>query len=131
MGNYNISINGIGCHHNDQDYDADRLAANLVSELKDKGHTIESATFTHGGAESLMELPRPGREAMGDTAAYEKGFADAEAKMQKAESVRLHREYNKLVAAQQAGAKNAADVVRLTDECAAKGIVLVPGGENE
>jgi hypothetical protein len=32
--------------------------------------------------------------------------------------------------AQRNGAKNGRDVVRLTDECAAKGIVLVPGGEN-
>lgn len=47
-----------------------------------------------------------------------------------AESRRLHREYNALVAAQRAGAKNSAEVVRLTDECAAKGIILVPGGEN-
>ncbi|HEY3256933.1 MAG TPA: hypothetical protein VGJ91_23415 [Polyangiaceae bacterium] len=46
------------------------------------------------------------------------------------ESRRLHREYNALVAAQNAGAKNGAEVVRLTDECAAKGIILVPGGEN-
>jgi hypothetical protein len=47
-----------------------------------------------------------------------------------AESQRLHREYNALVAAQNAGAKNGPEVVRLTDECATKGIVLVPGGEN-
>jgi hypothetical protein len=46
------------------------------------------------------------------------------------ESRRLHREYNALVAAQRAGAKNGPEVVRLTDECAAKGIILVPGGEN-
>jgi hypothetical protein len=46
------------------------------------------------------------------------------------ESRRLHREYLKLVRAQEAGAKNGPEVVRLTDECAAKGIILVPGGEN-
>lgn len=45
------------------------------------------------------------------------------------ESRRLHREYNALVEAQRNGAKNGADVVRLTDECNAKGIILVPGGE--
>lgn len=45
------------------------------------------------------------------------------------ESARLHREYNRLVEAQRYGEKNAAEVVKLTDECAAKGIVLVPGGE--
>lgn len=36
------------------------------------------------------------------------------------ESRRLHREYNKL----------GAEVIKLTDECAAKGITLVPGGEH-
>src|SRR5579872_6725662 len=46
------------------------------------------------------------------------------------ESRRLHREYNKLVEAQRRGAMNGYDVVKLTDECAAKGIILVPGGEN-
>jgi hypothetical protein len=46
------------------------------------------------------------------------------------ESRRLHREYNALVAAQRAGAKNGAEVVRVTDEAAAKGIILVPNGEN-
>ena len=45
------------------------------------------------------------------------------------ESRRLHREYNALVEAQRNGAKNGADVARVTDECAAKGIILVPGGE--
>lgn len=47
-----------------------------------------------------------------------------------AESQRLHREYNALVAAQRNGAKNGPEVVKLTDECAAKHIILVPGGEN-
>jgi hypothetical protein len=46
------------------------------------------------------------------------------------ESRRLHREYNALVAAQLRGERNGAAVVKLTDECSAKGIVLVPGGEN-
>lgn len=46
------------------------------------------------------------------------------------ESRRLHREYNVLVRAQRAGAKNGAEVVKLTDECSDKGIILVPGGEH-
>lgn len=46
------------------------------------------------------------------------------------ESRRLHREYLRLEAEQRAGAKNGAEVRKLTDECAAKGIVLVAGGEN-
>ena len=40
------------------------------------------------------------------------------------ESRRLHWEYKKLMEAQGAGAKNGAEVVRLTDEAAAKGITL-------
>jgi hypothetical protein len=47
-----------------------------------------------------------------------------------AESQRLHREYNALVAAQRAGAKNWVEVRRIVDECNAKRIILVPGGEN-
>jgi hypothetical protein len=46
------------------------------------------------------------------------------------ESRRLHREYNELVRAQRDGVRNARDVIRVTDECNAKGITLVPGGEN-
>lgn len=42
---------------------------------------------------------------------------------------RLHREYAVLEKTQRAGARNGPDVVRLTDECNAKGIILVPGGE--
>lgn len=45
------------------------------------------------------------------------------------ESVRLHWRYRALEEAQLRGEKNAAEVIKLTDECAAKGIVLVPGGE--
>lgn len=46
------------------------------------------------------------------------------------ESRRLHREYNELVRAQGYGAKNGELLRALTNECADKGIVLVPGGED-
>jgi hypothetical protein len=62
-----------------------------------------------------------GRKWVGAATHYPPGMGE--------ESRRLHREYNALVAAQEKGAKNGAEVVRLTDECAAKGIILVPGGE--
>jgi hypothetical protein len=63
-----------------------------------------------------------GRRWVGAATHYPPGMGE--------ESRRLHREYNRLVEAQRAGAKNGAEVVALTDECSAKGIVLVPGGEN-
>jgi hypothetical protein len=46
------------------------------------------------------------------------------------ESRRLHREYSRLETEQLAGAKNAAEISLLCDECEAKGIVLAPNGEN-
>ena len=46
------------------------------------------------------------------------------------ESRRLHREYSRLVAEQDAGAQNGREVTKLCDECNAKGIILVPGGED-
>ena len=50
MGNWNITIRGVGCHHNkDLKNDADRMAARFAQELKDAGHTVTSATITHGG----------------------------------------------------------------------------------
>ena len=62
-----------------------------------------------------------GRQWVGQPTHYPLGMGE--------ESRRLHREYNKLVEAQNGGAKNGLEVQRLTDECAAKSIVLVPGGE--
>ena len=46
------------------------------------------------------------------------------------ESRLLHRKYKELLLARRYGADNSAEFVQLTDECSAKGIVLVPGGEN-
>ena len=55
MGNWNINIQGVGCHHNtDYPQDANKMAAEFVKQLKNAGHTVESATFTHGGKEDLM-----------------------------------------------------------------------------
>lgn len=67
-------------------------------------------------------MEKEGRQWVGAATHYPPGMGE--------ESRRLHREYKALVAAQRNGAKNGADVVRLTDECSAKGIILVPGGEN-
>jgi hypothetical protein len=55
MGNWNISIRGVGCHHNKNlKEDANRMAVKFVRDLKAAGHTIESAEITHGGKEDLL-----------------------------------------------------------------------------
>ena len=63
-----------------------------------------------------------GRQWVGAATHYPFGMGE--------ESRRLHREYNALVEAQRNGERNGTEVVRITDECMAKGIILVPGGEN-
>jgi len=54
MGNWNINIQGIGCHHNEENpTDANEMAAVFVKQLRAAGHTVESATFTSGSKEDL------------------------------------------------------------------------------
>lgn len=49
MGNWHISIQGTGAHHNsDNPGDVDRLVAEFVEDLKRKGQTVEHATLTYG-----------------------------------------------------------------------------------
>lgn len=56
MGNYNINIQGIGSHHNENlRQDAQRMAARFVEQLKAAGHKIEHAEFTSGGKEDLTK----------------------------------------------------------------------------
>ncbi len=56
MGNWNISIEGVGAHHNkDCEEDADKMARKFVGELKEKGHSLSHATFTHGSCDDLEE----------------------------------------------------------------------------
>lgn len=59
MWNWHISIQGIGSHHQNYPKDANVMAAELVKALKAAGHTVEEATFTHGGKEDL-DPPRSG-----------------------------------------------------------------------
>jgi hypothetical protein len=61
MGNWVLTIEGTGCHHNGkEDIDADLLAPKLVKQLQDQGQTIEHATFTSGGRTNVNV---PGKEA--------------------------------------------------------------------
>ena len=56
MGNWHISIEGQGAHHNaDYEQDANRMSAEFVERLKAAGHVVTRATFTHGSADQLVE----------------------------------------------------------------------------
>lgn len=45
MGNWRITIEGHGQHHNKQAADAENLASDFVEQLKRRGHEVSSATF--------------------------------------------------------------------------------------
>lgn len=56
MGNWNISIHGVGSHHNkDYERDADRMAARFVEDLKRAGHSVSKATITHGAESDITD----------------------------------------------------------------------------
>lgn len=54
MGDYNITIRGTGPHHNqDNDGDADKVAAETVAKLEASGHIVRTASITYGASEDL------------------------------------------------------------------------------
>lgn len=58
MGDWNISIQGSGAHHNaDFPEDAEKMAKRFVQELRGAGHSISSAMFTSGGREDIDSPP--------------------------------------------------------------------------
>jgi len=57
MGSWNITIQGVGVHHNHAtSTDANRMAQDFVCKLREAGHTVESATFTSGGRDDLQTV---------------------------------------------------------------------------
>ncbi len=57
MGNWHISIEGVGFHHNSKmPEDANRMAKKFAEDLKAAGHSVTKATFTHGAADDLLSV---------------------------------------------------------------------------
>ena len=57
MGNWNISIQGTGCHHNKtNETDAQRMALKFVTELNAAGHSLCDARFTYGSTDDLLNI---------------------------------------------------------------------------
>lgn len=56
MGNWTITIQGVGTHHNKNlAEDADRMAAKFVEDLKDKGHVVTAASITSGREDVITD----------------------------------------------------------------------------
>lgn len=55
MGNWNLTIEGVGAHHNiDNPNDANRLAEAVVELLEQHGQSVTHTKFTYGGAEDTL-----------------------------------------------------------------------------
>lgn len=56
MGNWNMTIVGVGAHHNTENpNDADKLFTEFVEKVAAAGHHLKHASFTHGAAENIIE----------------------------------------------------------------------------
>lgn len=56
MGNWNVSVRGVGCHHNNKPSDIEHLAKKFVEDCRKAGHSVDSATVTTGGETDLDKL---------------------------------------------------------------------------
>jgi len=64
MGNFHISIEGVGAHHggtNDDGTpkhpkDANVMAKQFADELKRAGHSVSKASITFGGKDDLLPI---------------------------------------------------------------------------
>lgn len=54
MGNWSISIEGVGPNNNSLPTDADAIAQNIVDALKNAGQNVTKASFTYGGSKELI-----------------------------------------------------------------------------
>jgi hypothetical protein len=82
MGNWNISIHGTGCHHNnDYPADADRMAAEFVTLLRSKGHTVSHASITHGGECDITDSEKYSTERIAASDEFLAKKASAQAKV--------------------------------------------------
>lgn len=60
MGNWNINIQGIGSHHNQNNpTDSNLMAEKFVRDLMKAGHCVEAAVFTSGSKTDLKAEDGP------------------------------------------------------------------------
>lgn len=57
MGNWHISVRGVGMHHNNSPLDANEMARVFTEALKVAGHQVLGAAFTYGAEDNLEHFP--------------------------------------------------------------------------
>jgi len=59
MGNWNITIQGVGAHHNkDYEKDANLMFEQFIKELREAGHYVHHASMTYGAAQIDKDASR-------------------------------------------------------------------------
>jgi hypothetical protein len=75
MGNWNITIRGVGCHHNEEyPKDANKMAAEFVKLLEAAGHVVHEASITYGAEDVLRR--QVGYQANGTTKTADEYLAE-------------------------------------------------------
>jgi hypothetical protein len=54
MGNFAITVHGVGCHHNQRPDDVEHMADRFVADLKNAGHNVMRAIVHTGGEIDLI-----------------------------------------------------------------------------
>lgn len=54
MGNWIATIEGVGPHHNNKDYDVEAIISKVVGELK-KSHTVSHVSVVAGGKAEVKD----------------------------------------------------------------------------
>lgn len=60
MGNWNVTIQGVGQHHNNSPNDVETITKEFVDRLVKAGHNIESAFVTTGSKIEIEKGDRNG-----------------------------------------------------------------------
>jgi len=56
MGDWSVTIRGVGPHHNQQPTDVEQIAAKAIVQLKEAGHNVVSATVITGSEIDLGSM---------------------------------------------------------------------------
>lgn len=82
MGQYRITIEGTGAHHNEKEYDANVIAQLCVVHLLDGGHSVKSACLELGYYdENGIFIANSGEDLIHDLPKGEDGYARKEIKV--------------------------------------------------
>jgi len=67
MGNWNVNLTGVGCHHNADPNDVEQLTAKFVEQLRKAGHNVVTATVHTGGETQVIDRPAAQANILPDT----------------------------------------------------------------